>query len=69
MLSPDTIIKMATATLNKKLHESGIIYKSGGTWVLYHKYQDKGYTATQTYLYKDGMGNDCTQLYILIGNS
>ena len=34
--------------LNSWLHENGIQYKVGGTWVLYQKYADKGYTKTKT---------------------
>jgi prophage antirepressor-like protein len=66
LISTNVIAKelgMSAVTLNKKLHELGVIYKSGGTWVLYHKYQNKGYTATQTYLYKDNTGNDCTAIH------
>ena len=40
---------MSAITLNKKLKEMGIQYKVGQTWVLTAKYQDKGYTDTQTY--------------------
>jgi len=36
-------------TLNKKLKEMGIQYKVGQTWVLTSKYQNMGYTDTQTY--------------------
>ncbi len=34
--------------LNKWLHDNGIQYKVGDTWVLYQKYADKGYTKTKT---------------------
>lgn len=42
--------------LNKLLHEKGIQYKQGKTWVLYDQYADCGYTATRTHtpLNKDG---------------
>lgn len=40
---------MGAQTLNKKLHELGVQYKQGEIWLLYAKYQDKGYT--QTYLH------------------
>lgn len=39
---------MGAKTLNKKLHELGIQYKQGDIWLLYSKYQDKGYTQTHT---------------------
>lgn len=34
--------------LNKILHELGIQFNQGGVWLLYAKYQDKGYTSTKT---------------------
>ena len=34
--------------MNDKLHELGVQYKIGGQWVLYSKYQDKGYTFSTT---------------------
>jgi len=34
--------------LNEWLHNNGIQYKAGNTWVLYQKYADKGYTKTKT---------------------
>lgn len=39
---------MSAIELNKKLHNNGIQYKVGTTWVLYSKYQDKGLTDTYT---------------------
>lgn len=39
---------MSGASLNKKLHELGVQYKQGDIWLLYSKYQDKGYTQSQT---------------------
>ena len=35
-------------TMNKKLHELGVQYKQGGQWLLYSKYQNKGYTHSRT---------------------
>lgn len=43
--------------MNKVLKDKGIQYKVNGTWVLYQKYADKGYTGTQTYTYDDRFGN------------
>lgn len=40
---------MSAVTLNRKLKEMGIQYKVGQTWVLTAKYQNMGYTDTQTY--------------------
>lgn len=36
--------------LNSKLHEFGVQYKQGGTWLLYQKYADKGYTQSTTHV-------------------
>lgn len=47
---------MGAHTLNKILHEKGIQYKMDGQWLLYHKYQDKGYTRTETHSYDNGYG-------------
>lgn len=35
--------------LNAMLHEWGIQYRNGKTWVLYSKYADKGYVKSETY--------------------
>lgn len=43
-------------TLNKKLHDMGVQYKQHGQWVLYAKYQDKGYTKSVTQCYTDSNG-------------
>ena len=43
-------------TLNRKLHEMGVQYKQNGQWLLYAKYQDKGYTSTITREYKGTSG-------------
>lgn len=54
---------MSAVALNKKLHEKGIIYKCNGTWVLYAKYENKGYTDTKTTPYIDTLGRDCTSIH------
>lgn len=41
---------MSAKTMNKKLHELGVQYKQGDIWLLYAKYQDKGYTQTTTHV-------------------
>ena len=41
---------MGAPSFNKLLQELGIQYKKSGVWHLYHKYQDKGYTATKTHI-------------------
>lgn len=40
---------MGAPTMNKLLHKLGVQYKQGEIWLLYAKYQDKGYT--QTYMH------------------
>lgn len=40
---------MSARALNKLLNELGVQYKQGDIWLLYAKYQDKGYTQTITY--------------------
>lgn len=35
---------------NKKLHELGIQFRQGKTWLLYQKYADKGYTQSKTHV-------------------
>lgn len=37
-------------TFENPLFMANIQFKSGGTWVLYQKYADKGYTSTKTSL-------------------
>lgn len=39
---------MSAKMLNKTLHEYGVQYKMNGQWLLYSKYQDKGYTKSET---------------------
>lgn len=41
---------MSGQALNKLLYKLGIQYKHGGRWLLYSKYQNQGYTKTNTYL-------------------
>lgn len=36
--------------LNSKLHDLGIQFKQGGTWLLYQKHADKGYTQSTTHI-------------------
>jgi prophage antirepressor-like protein len=53
---------MSAVTLNKKLHEKCVIYKCNGTWVMYEKHQDKGYTDTKTHVWTDSHGNEQTHI-------
>lgn len=53
LLSVSKIAKdygMSARALNKKLNELGVQYKQGDIWLLYAKYQDKGYTQTSTHV-------------------
>lgn len=47
---------MSGAAMNEKLHELGVIYKLGGQWLLYSKYQAKGYTHSETVRIKHSGG-------------
>lgn len=39
---------MSARTFNRILHDLGVQYKEGDQWLLYRKYQDKGYTFSET---------------------
>lgn len=49
---------MSGKAMNKLLHELGVQYKQGGTWLLYAKYQKTGWTHSETVMIKDKNGND-----------
>jgi Rha family phage regulatory protein len=53
---------MSAKTLNEKLRARQVQYKQNGTWVLYHQFQDKGYTKTKTFAYVDSHGNPQTSM-------
>lgn len=53
---------MSAVTLNYKLQEMKIQYKQSGMWLLYHQYQNKGYTKTKTYTYYDSVGKQQTSM-------
>lgn len=40
---------MSAIKMNQLLHQLGIQYKQGDCWLLYSKYQDKGYTQSKTH--------------------
>jgi prophage antirepressor-like protein len=40
---------MSAAAFNRLLHTLGVQYKIAGTWLLYQKYADKGYTKSLTF--------------------
>ncbi len=49
---------MTASKLNKKLNKLGVQYKQSRQWFLYKKYQDKGYTHSETVNYKHKDGRD-----------
>lgn len=55
-------IGLSAVTLNKRLQGLGIQYKEHGVWVLTHKYQNKGYTKTNTYNYPKSDGTLGTRI-------
>lgn len=55
-------IGLSAVTLNKRLQGLGIQYKEHGVWVLTHKYQNEGYTKTNTYNYPKSDGTIGTRI-------
>ena len=49
--------------LNQYLHEKGIQYKAGDTWVLYAKYANKGYTKSETNAFKGKDGEPRSKVH------
>lgn len=47
---------MTATKLNRLLHKFGIQFKQGKHWVLYHKYDGKGYTQYEPFAYNDNKG-------------
>lgn len=47
---------MTAVEFNRLLHHLGIQFKLGGAWLLYSRYQNKGYTKSQTFLTPKGVG-------------
>lgn len=47
---------MSAMEFNRLLHHLGIQFKLGGAWLLYSRYQSKGYTKSQTFCTPDGFG-------------
>jgi len=52
----------SAVTLNKFLADRKIQYKQNDTWLLYHKYQDKGYTKTKTHTFTGENGETKTSM-------
>jgi anti-repressor protein len=64
LLSVSKIAKdygMSAVSLNRKLNELGVQYKQGSIWLLYAKYQDKGYTQTSTHVIDADKSNITTK--------
>lgn len=53
---------MGAPTLNEKLRKLGVQYKQNGQWILTYKYQNKGYTKTQTYKFTHSDGRPGTNM-------
>jgi len=45
---------MSAVAFNRLLHDLRIQYRVGGTWVLYQRFADKGYTKSRTYYTASG---------------
>lgn len=54
---------LSAITLNKKLHDYGVQYKQGGTWLLYQQHADKGYTKTKTGVYTNKAGEEYASVH------
>lgn len=65
-LIPITVIAkelgVSGTSLNNRLQELKVQYKLAGQWLLYSKYQDKGYTGTKTTTFTDSSGKIKTQI-------
>ena len=54
---------LSAVTLNKKLHDYGVQYKQGGTWLLYQQHADKGYAKTKTGVYTNKAGEEYASVH------
>lgn len=55
-------LNMSAQKLNAELCKKGVQYKHRGHYVLYAKYQDKGYTQTETYPFVNSGGETQTKI-------
>lgn len=66
-LVPITVIAkdygMSGRGMNQKLHELGVIYRQGRTWLLYAKYQKTGWTNSETIMVKKKDGSEKPVMY------
>ena len=51
---------LSAVSLEKKLHKDGVMFRQSGQWILYAKYQDKGYTKSRTHHYSCNDGSTGT---------
>ena len=51
---------MSASSFNRLLHDLGIQYKLGDTWLLYQTHAGKGYTKTRTYFINETTSNQHT---------
>lgn len=49
--------------LNETLHDLGVQYKQGSTWLLYQKYAEQGFTRSKTHTYSGNDGNQHSKLH------
>lgn len=49
--------------LNGFLHDKGVQFKMGDTWILYANHADKGYTKSSTFAYTDGLGGNRASIH------
>lgn len=49
---------MSARQMNALLHDLGVQYKQGSTWLLYARYQQNGWTQSQTTMVKRNDGNE-----------
>ena len=54
---------LSATTLNKMLHEYGIQYKQGSTWLLYQKYANMGLTKSNTITYTNSADEICSAVH------
>lgn len=54
---------MSARGLNAILHENKVQYKQGDNWLIYAKYQDKGYTQSKTQTYNKTDGTQGTRMH------
>lgn len=56
---------MTAQLLNTKLCQAGVQYKSGKNYILYAKYQHRGFAMTKTHQYTDKEGKSHTKHYLV----